>query len=111
MRELPFMATENIMMRAVEKGGDRQELHEALRKHSIAAAAVVKEQGGENDLVKRIAADPIFKITEEEIMSVLKPAHYTGRAPEQVEEFLRECVWPVLEKNKALLGEHVELSV
>ena len=111
MRELPFMATENIMMRAVEKGGDRQELHEALRKHSIAAAAIVKEQGGENDLVKRIAADPIFKITEEEIMSVLKPAHYTGRAPEQVEEFLRECVWPVLEKNKALLGEHVELSV
>ena len=111
MRELPFMATENIMMRAVEKGGDRQELHEALRKHSIAAAAVVKEQGGENDLVKRIAADPIFKITEEEIMAVLKPAHYTGRAPEQVEEFLKEFVWPVLEQNKALLGEHVELSV
>ena len=111
MRELPFMATENIMMRAVEKGGDRQELHEALRRHSIAAAAVVKEQGGENDLVKRIAADPIFKITEEEIMAVLKPAHYTGRAPEQVEEFLKEFVWPVLEQNKALLGEHVELSV
>ncbi len=111
MRELPFMATENIMMRAVEKGGDRQELHEALRKHSIAAAAVVKEQGGENDLVKRIAADPLFKITEEEIMAVLKPAHYTGRAPEQVEEFLKEFVWPVLEENKGLLGEHVELSV
>ncbi len=111
MRELPFMATENIMMRAVEKGGDRQELHEALRKHSIAAAAVVKEEGGENDLVKRIAADPIFKISEEEIMSVLKPENYTGRAPEQVEEFLGECVWPVLEKNKSLLGEYVELSV
>lgn len=111
MRELPFMATENIMMRAVEKGGNRQELHEALRKHSIAAAKVVKEEGGENDLVKRIAADPMFMITEEEIMSVLKPAHYTGRAPEQVEEFLKECVWPVLEQNKALLGEHVELSV
>ncbi len=111
MRELPFMATENIMMRAVEKGGNRQELHEALRKHSIAAAKVVKEEGGENDLVKRIAADPMFMITEEEIMAVLKPAHYTGRAPEQVEEFLRECVWPVLEQNKALLGEHVELSV
>ena len=111
MRELPFMATENIMMRAVEKGGDRQELHEALRKHSIAAAAVVKEQGGENDLVKRIAADPIFKITEEEIMSVLKPANYTGRAPEQVQEFLNDVVYPVLEKNKALLGEKVELSV
>lgn len=111
MRELPFMATENIMMRAVEKGGNRQELHEALRKHSIAAAKVVKEDGGENDLVKRIAADPMFMITEEEIMSVLKPAHYTGRAPEQVEEFLKEYVWPVLEQNKALLGEHVELSV
>lgn len=111
MRELPFMATENIMMRAVEKGGDRQELHEALRKHSIAAAAVVKEQGGDNDLVKRIAADPAFKITEEEIMAVLKPENYTGRAPQQVEEFLSECVWPVLEKNKSLLGEHVELSV
>lgn len=111
MRELPFMATENIMMRAVEKGGDRQVLHEALRQHSIAAAAVVKEQGGENDLVKRIAADPLFKITEEEIMSVLKPANYTGRAPQQTEEFLQECVFPVLEKNKELLGEHVELSV
>ncbi len=111
MRELPFMATENIMMRAVEKGGDRQELHEALRRHSISAAAVVKEQGGENDLVKRIAADPVFKITEEEIMSVLKPENYTGRAPQQVQEFLDETVFPVLEKNKALLGEKVELSV
>ncbi len=111
MRELPFMATENIMMRAVEKGGNRQELHEALRRHSIAAAAVVKEQGGENDLVQRIAADPMFQITEEEIMSVLKPENYTGRAPEQVKEFLDEVVFPVLERNKALLGEKVELSV
>ena len=111
MRELPFMATENIMMRAVEKGGDRQVLHEALRKHSIAAAAVVKEQGGENDLVKRIAGDPLFMISEEEIMAVLKPENYTGRAPEQVEEFLRDFVAPVLEKNKELLGEHVELNV
>ncbi len=111
MRELPFMATENIMMRAVEKGGNRQELHEALRRHSIAAAAVVKEQGGENDLVQRIAADPMFQITEEEIMSVLKPENYTGRAPEQVKEFLDEAVFPVLERNKALLGEKVELSV
>ncbi|MGN1341331.1 MAG: adenylosuccinate lyase [Oscillospiraceae bacterium] len=111
MRELPFMATENIMMRAVEKGGNRQELHEALRQHSIAAAAVVKEQGGENDLVKRIAADPMFMITEEEILAVLKPENYTGRAPEQVKEFLDEVVFPVLEKNKSLLGEKVELSV
>lgn len=111
MRELPFMATENIMMRAVEKGGDRQELHEALRTHSIAAAAVVKEQGGENDLVKRIAADPIFRITEEEIMAVLKPENYTGRAPEQVEEFLDNAVAPVLNANKSLLGEKAELNV
>ena len=111
MAELPFMATENIMMRAVEKGGNRQELHEALRGHSMAAADVVKKEGGENDLVKRIAADPIFQITEEEIRSVLKPENYTGRAPEQVEEFLRGFVRPVLEKNKELLGEHVELSV
>ena len=111
MRELPFMATENIMMRAVEKGGNRQELHEALRGHSMAAADVVKKEGGENDLVKRIAADPIFQITEEEIRSVLKPENYTGRAPEQVEEFLHGFVRPVLEKNKELLGEHVELSV
>ena len=101
----------NIMMRAVEKGGNRQELHEALRGHSMAAADVVKKEGGENDLVKRIAADPIFQITEEEIRSVLKPENYTGRAPEQVEEFLRGFVRPVLEKNKELLGEHVELSV
>ena len=111
MRELPFMATENIMMRAVEKGGNRQELHEALRQHSIAAAKVVKEEGGENDLVQRIAADPMFQITVEEIMSVLKPENYTGRAPEQVKEFLDEIVFPVLEKNKSLLGEKVELSV
>ena len=111
MAELPFMATENIMMRAVEKGGNRQELHEALRGHSMAAADVVKKEGGENDLVKRIAADPIFQITEDEIRSVLKPENYTGRAPEQVEEFLRGFVRPVLEKNKELLGEHVELSV
>ena len=111
MAELPFMASENIMMQAVEKGGNRQELHEALRGHSMAAADVVKKEGGENDLVKRIAADPIFQITEEEIRSVLKPENYTGRAPEQVEEFLRGFVRPVLEKNKELLGEHVELSV
>ena len=92
MRELPFMATENIMMRAVEKGGNRQELHEALRGHSM-------------------AAETIFQITEAEIRSELKPENYTGRAPEQVEEFLRGFVRPVLEKNKELLGEHVELSV
>ena len=77
----------------------------------MAAADDVKKEGGENDLVKRIAADPIFQITDEEIRSVLKPENYTGREPERVEEFLRGFVRPVLEKNKELLGEHVELSV
>lgn len=111
MKELPFMATENIMMRAVEKGGNRQELHEALRQHSIAAAAVVKNEGGENDLVERIAADPEFMITKEEIMAVLQPENYVGRAPEQTAEFLAEFIKPVLDANADLLGAKVELSV
>lgn len=111
MRELPFMATENIMMRAVELGGNRQELHEALREHSLAAADIVKKEGGENDLVDRIASDPRFKISKEQIMSVLKPENYIGRCPEQVESFLSRCVAPVLEANKSLLGEKAELSV
>ena len=111
MKELPFMATENIMMQAVKKGGDRQQLHEAIRLHSMAAAKVVKEEGGDNDLVDRIAADPIFKITKEEILATLTPEHFTGRAPEQVTEFLAECVKPVLDANKDVLGEKAELSV
>lgn len=111
MRELPFMATENIMMRAVELGGNRQELHEKLRTHSLAASAIVKEQGGENDLVDRIAADEAFKITKEEILNVLKPENYIGRCPEQVDAFLSECIAPVLEKHKDILGEKTELSV
>lgn len=111
MKELPFMATENIMMQAVKNGGDRQVLHEAIRKHSMAAGKVVKEEGGENDLVDRIAADPIFGITKEEILATLQPEHFTGRAPEQVTEFLSECVKPVLEANKDILGEKAELSV
>ena len=111
MAEIPFMATENIMMRAVEKGGNRQELHEALRQHSIAAAKIVKEEGGENDLVDRIAADPKFKITKEEIIAVLKPENFIGRCPQQVDRFIAECVNPVLEKNKDILGEKAQLSV
>ena len=111
MKELPFMATENIMMRAAEKGGNRQELHEALRNHSLAAAKVVKEDGGENDLVDRIAADPIFMITKEEIESVLLPENYTGRSAQQVESFINECIKPVLDANKDVLGEKSELSV
>ena len=96
MEKLPFMATENIMMRAVKAGGDRQTLHEALRVHSQAAAARVKLDGGENDLVSRIAADPLFHITEKEILEVLDPALYTGRAPSQTEEFLDGVVAPLL---------------
>ena len=111
MRELPFMATENIMMRAVELGGNRQELHEKLRTHSLAASDIVKKEGGENDLVDRIAGDEAFKITKEEIMKVLKPENYIGRCPEQVDAFLSECIKPVLEKHKDILGEKTELSV
>ena len=110
MAKLPFMATENIMMRAVENGGDRQELHEELRRHSHAATARVRE-GGENDLTERIANDPAFKITKEEIEALLIPGNYVGRAPEQTEEFLAEFIRPLLEKNKELLGEKAELSV
>ena len=111
MRELPFMATENIMMQAVKKGGDRQELHEQIRLHSIAAGKVVKEEGGENDLVDRIAADPMFMITKEEILATLQPEHFTGRSAEQVDEFLRDYIQPVLEANREILGEKAELSV
>ncbi len=111
MKELPFMATENIMMNAVKKGGDRQELHELLRRHSIAAAAVVKEQGGENDLLDRIAADPRFQMDKEELESLLSPGHFVGRAPEQVQEYLAGYIRPLLEKNKDILGESVRLKV
>ena len=111
MRELPFMATENIMMQAVKKGGDRQELHERIRQHSIAAGKIVKEEGGENDLVDRIAADPMFMITKEEIEATLQPEHFTGRSAEQVTEFLKGYIKPVLEANKEVLGEKAELSV
>lgn len=111
MRELPFMATENIMMQAVKKGGDRQELHEKIRQHSVAAGKIIKEEGGENDLVDRIAADPAFMITKEEIEAMLIPENFTGRCPQQVDAFLAECIKPVLEKNKDVLGEKAELSV
>ena len=111
MRELPFMATENIMMSAVKKGGDRQVLHEQLRVHSQAAARGVKEEGGENDLIDRIVADPLFNLKKEEIVSILDPKNFTGRAPSQVTEFLNECVNPLLQQNKEILGEHAELNV
>lgn len=98
MEKLPFMATENIMMRAVEAGGDRQELHERLRVHSHAAAAQVKLEGKENDLIKRIAADEKFRMTESEINSLLKPEKYIGRSVHQTEEFLETVAKPIIEK-------------
>ncbi len=110
-KELPFMATENIMMQAVKKGGDRQELHERVRVHSMAASKRIKEEGLENNLVDLIAGDPIFGMTKEEILEVLQPENYTGRAAQQTEEFITEVVNPILEANKDLLGVQVEINV
>ena len=111
LRELPFMATENIMMDAVKRGGNRQELHERIRVHSMAAARVVKEEGGENDLLSRIAADPIFGVTLEELEAVLEPSKYVGRAPRQTQDFLNEVVAPVLERYRDVAEEAVEINV
>ena len=111
MKELPFMATENIMMSAVKKGGDRQQLHEKLRVHSIAAAKVVKEEGGENDLIDRICADPDFQLKKEEIEAILEPKNFTGRAAKQVDEFIENEINPVLSRYQDILGEKVSLSV
>ena len=111
MKELPFMATENIMMSAVKKGGDRQELHERLRTHSIAAAKVVKEEGKEHDLIERICADSSFMLTREEADAILKPENFIGRSVEQVEEYIAGCIQPVLDKNRSVLGESAELTV
>ena len=111
MSELPFMATENIMMSAVKKGGDRQELHEQIRIHSIAAGNRIKKEGLDNDLISRIANDPLFGITEEEIRANLNPADYTGRSEGQVKEFIKNCVEPVLAKYEGELDENAELNV
>ncbi len=111
MRELPFMATENIMMNAVLKGGDRQELHEKIRRHSMAAGAVVKEQGGECDLLQRIADDPSFGLSLDELQGIMNPADYVGRAPAQTMEYLRETVRPTLEKYKNEIEATAELNV
>ena len=111
MSELPFMATENIMMDAVKKGGDRQELHEKIRQHSMAAGAVVKVEGGKNDLVDRIAADPAFMTTKEEILAILKPENFVGRAPQQVEEFIANVLQPIFDANPDAVEQHASLSV
>ena len=111
-KELPFMATENIMMDAVKKrGADRQQLHERIREHSMAASKVIKEEGGENDLLERIAADEAFGVTLEELEHLLKPENYTGRAKEQTEDFLNECIKPVLEKYADVESDKPEINV
>lgn len=111
MGELPFMATENIMMDAVKAGGDRQELHEKIRVHSMAAGRVVKEEGGENDLLERIAKDPSFNMTLEQLQKIMKPENFVGRAPQQTEEYIREVIQPILDENKEILGLTAEINV
>ena len=111
MSELPFMATENIMMDAVKSGGNRQELHERIRELSMEAGAHVKRDGKENDLLKLIAADPAFNLSKEALWETMDPKKYVGRAPLQVEKFLTEVVSPILEENKELLGVTAEINV
>ena len=111
MRELPFMATENIMMDCVKKGGDRQQLHERIRVHSIEAGRRVKQGDGNNDLLERIAGDPAFGVTLEELQGMLSPSRYVGRAPEQTAEFLSLQVSPILERHRDKLGINAEISV
>lgn len=111
MAELPFMATENILMDAVKAGGDRQELHERIRIHSMAAAKTVKEEGRPNDLIDRIAADPAFNISKEALQKVLKPELYVGRAPQQTREFLDGVIKPLIEANAGALGMKAEITV
>ena len=107
--ELPFMATENILMAAVAAGGDRQDLHERIRQHSLAAAAVVKNEGGRNDLMDRIAADPAF--AQVDLTRVLDPAQFVGRAPQQVDEFIAERIEPIRAKYGESLATDAELRV
>ncbi|HIZ44892.1 MAG TPA: adenylosuccinate lyase [Firmicutes bacterium] len=111
MSELPFMATENIMMDAVKAGGDRQELHEKIRTLSMEAGKNVKVNGQENNLLELIAADPAFNMTLEELKKTMEPSRYVGRSREQVEEFLAEVIAPILEENKELLGVKAEINV
>lgn len=111
MEEIPFMATENIMMDAVKRGGDRQELHELIRTYSMEAGKRVKLEGKENNLPELIAADSTFGLTLEEINAIMLPENFVGRAPEQTVDFINENVKPVLEENKDLLGLEVEINV
>ena len=109
--ELPFMATENIMMDAVKAGGDRQELHEKIRTLSMEAGRNVKVEGRENNLLELIAADPAFNLSLEELQALMEPSRYVGRCVEQVDAFLTQVIRPILEANKDLLGIKAEISV
>ena len=111
MAELPFMATENIMMDAVKKGGNRQELHERIREYSMIAGANVKDKGLDNNLCELILADPMFMINKEEMDRIMKPENFIGASPEQVGEFIENCVRPVLEANGITEGEDIEINV
>ncbi|MBR3760543.1 MAG: adenylosuccinate lyase [Ruminococcus sp.] len=110
MAELPFMASENIMMNAVKKGGNRQELHDRIMDYSMMAGEQVKVYGKDNNLCELILNDPLFKITRNELEAVLKPENYTGRSSQQVDEFLSEYINPILEANKDVLGENFEMK-
>jgi adenylosuccinate lyase len=109
--ELPFIATENILMEAVKRGGDRQELHERIRRYSMEAGAAVKDEGLPNDLLRRIADDPAFGLSEDEIEGLLSPKDYIGRSAEQTEEFIKDRIEPILEKNRIYILEETELKV
>ena len=111
MAELPFMASENIMMDAVERGGNRQELHEKIRTYAMQAGKMVKEEGLDNDLIERIAADPSFGLTREDIEKTLVPENYTGRSSEQVTEFIEDCVAPVLKRYAGKANATAEINV
>ena len=111
MKEIPFMATENIMMDAVKRGGNRQELHEKIREYSMIAGEQVKKYGNENNLVELIACDSAFGMTREEIEALLDPKNFVGRAPEQTAEFLAEQIHPILDANKDILGVKAEINV
>ena len=111
LSELPFMATENIMMDAVKAGGNRQELHERIRELSMEAGRTVKVEGKENNLLELIAADPAFNLSLEDLKKTMDPAKYVGRSREQVDNFLKNVIRPVLEENKELLGVKAEITV
>ena len=111
MAELPFMATENIMMDAVKAGGDRQELHERIRELSMEAGRTVKVEGKDNDLLERIAADPAFNLTIDELRKSMEPSRYVGRAKEQTVTFIEKTVQPVLDAHKDMLGMTAEINV